>query len=309
MFPVFDRGGRVVAFSGRILPVSEEIPEGIVPEETGKYINSPETPIYHKGELLYGLTNARTPMRQSAEALVVEGNFDVVQMHQHGFTNTVAPLGTSFTDAQAKLLRRFAETVVLVFDGDEAGRKAARASHAVCAKAGLIARVTALLPRAKDPDAFLRTPWRATARGDARAHRHRRRASSSGSFATRRRPRATTCPSAWRAAAARAAIADVRDGIEREVYVKHAAKALYLDERAGRACRCGKRQSHAARAKRRALVRRSTTTPDEPGAHAHRDEGDAPCRKPRAATTGQRARGPAGRSGVDVQIAAIACDC
>src|SRR5204862_3472384 len=128
MFPIFDRNGKVVAFSGRVLPVSEEIPEGIVPAETGKYVNSPETPVYRKGELLYGLGNARMAMRQRAEAIVVEGNFDVVQMHQHGFEQTVAPLGTSFTDAQAKLLRRFAESVVLVFDGDDAGIKAARAA-------------------------------------------------------------------------------------------------------------------------------------------------------------------------------------
>lgn len=156
MFPVLDKSGRVVAFSGRILPSSEEIAEGIVPEDAGKYINSPETPLYRKGELLFGLANARMSIRQKQEALLVEGNFDVVQMHQHGFTETVAPLGTSFTEPQARLLRRFAETVVLVFDGDEAGRKAARAAHGVCAKVGLAARV-GVLPGRTDPDAFLRS--------------------------------------------------------------------------------------------------------------------------------------------------------
>lgn len=157
MFPVLDRGGRVVAFSGRVLPVTEEMPEGIVPEDAGKYVNSPETPIYRKGELLYGLSQAKMAMRQRAEAILVEGNFDVVQMHQHGFTESAAALGTSFTEMQAKLLRRFAETVVLVFDGDEAGRKAARAAHSVCAKAGLTARVAVLKP-GQDPDTYLRDP-------------------------------------------------------------------------------------------------------------------------------------------------------
>ncbi len=157
MFPVLDKGGRVVAFSGRILPSSEEIAEGVVPEDAGKYINSPETPLYRKGELLFGLANARMAIRQRQEAILVEGNFDVVQMHQHGFNETVAPLGTSFTEPQARLLRRFAETVALVFDGDEAGRKAARAAHSVCGKVGLAARV-AVMPKGTDPDSFLRSP-------------------------------------------------------------------------------------------------------------------------------------------------------
>lgn len=155
MFPVTDRGGRVVAFSGRVLAGSEEIPEGVVLEGAGKYINSPETPIYRKHEHLYGLHPARDTIRRSAEAVLVEGNFDVVQMHQHGFAQTVAPLGTSFTAEQAKLLRRVAERVTLVFDGDGAGRKAARASYATCEKAGLVARV-GVLPAGVDPDSFLR---------------------------------------------------------------------------------------------------------------------------------------------------------
>ncbi len=235
MFPVFDRGGRVVAFSGRILPVSEDLPEGIVPEETGKYINSPETPIYHKGELLYGLTNARLAMRQKAEAIVVEGNFDVVQMHQHGFTETVAPLGTSFTDAQAKLLRRFAETVVLIFDGDEAGRKAARAAQPVCARAGLMARVGVLPPR-MDPDTYLRSA--------APEHGREGMLNLIGSGVSilewlikdaalafrdnvqgRIAPLQTLAP----------LIGSVREELERNQYIKLAAKMFFLDEREVRA--------------------------------------------------------------------------
>jgi hypothetical protein len=155
MFPVLDRAGRVVAFSGRILPVSEAIPEGIVPTETGKYINSPETPIYRKGEHLYGLTNALTAMRRNAEAILVEGNFDVLQMHQHGFTETVAPLGTSFTEAQARLLRRFVETVVLALDGDEGGVAATERAGAIARTEGLRVLVQAL-PEGLDPDTALR---------------------------------------------------------------------------------------------------------------------------------------------------------
>lgn len=156
MFPIFDRAGKVVAFSGRILPESEDMPEGIVPAEgAAKYLNSPESPVFTKGENLYGLQAARLTMRQRASGVVVEGNFDVVQMHQHGFTETVAPLGTAFTPEQAQLLRRTVDRVTLVFDGDGAGRKAARASHAVCEKAGLSARV-GVLPSKSDPDSYLR---------------------------------------------------------------------------------------------------------------------------------------------------------
>lgn len=232
MFPVLDRAGRVVAFSGRILPVSEAIPEGIVPTETGKYVNSPETPIYRKGELLYGLANARTAMRHNAEAILVEGNFDVVQMHQHGFVETVAPLGTSFTEAQAKLLRRFAETVVLVFDGDEAGRKAARAAHTVCAKAGLVARV-GVLPPHMDPDSYLRSlsPEHGPAGMSALI--------SSGPSIVEWliQDAGASCGDniPERVAAVRTlapVIAAVRDPIERDVYVRLASKKLYLEERA-----------------------------------------------------------------------------
>jgi DNA primase len=158
MFPVCDRSGKVVAFSGRILPLSEAIPEGIVPAAAGKYINSPETPLYRKGDLLYGLDRARPAMQTGHVPVLVEGNFDVVQMHQHGFVSTVAPLGTSFTAAQAKLLRRYAESVVLLFDGDEAGRKATRAACETCRAAGLGAKVVSLGVGAKeDPDSFLRS--------------------------------------------------------------------------------------------------------------------------------------------------------
>lgn len=223
MFPVLDRAGKVVAFSGRILPLCEEMPDGIVPMDAGKYINSPETPIYHKGALLYGLANARTAMRLSARAIIVEGNFDVVQMHQHGFTETVAPLGTSFTDTQAKLLRRFAESVVLVFDGDDAGRKAARASHAVCAKAGLLARVGVLPPKA-DPDSYLRAGsdmTRVLAGPSIVEWLIRDAGANAGDSVPERvvslRALAPT-------------IAAVKDVLERDTYVRLAARTLYLDE-------------------------------------------------------------------------------
>ena len=230
MFPVTDRGGRVVAFSGRVLPVTEDMPDGIVPEDAGKYINSPETPIYRKSELLFGLGPARGPMRQKAEAIVVEGNFDVVQMHQHGFAETVAPLGTAFTEAQARLLRRFAESAVIVFDGDEAGRKAARASHAVCAKAGLVTRV-GVLPLKSDPDSYLRSDD--PTRGPTGMAGVLSGAPSVVEWVIKDAAMRAGDNAPERVQAVRAlapVLGEVRDSIERDVYVRLAAKALFLDE-------------------------------------------------------------------------------
>ncbi|MBL8682846.1 MAG: DNA primase [Myxococcales bacterium] len=231
MFPVFDRQGRVVAFSGRVLPVTEDMAEGIVPENAGKYINSPETPIYRKSDLLYGLQVARHTMVKSADAILVEGNFDVVAMHQHGFTNTVCPLGTAFTEQQAKLLRRFAETVTILFDADEAGRKAVRASHSACVRAGLVARVTSIpRDRAKDPDELLRTPggpeFLTTSITSAKSLVEwliDDAAANAGDTVPER-------VSALRTAAG--AIGEVRDALERAAYTEHAARAFMFNDRA-----------------------------------------------------------------------------
>jgi DNA primase len=154
MFAVIDAQGRVVAFSGRALPaLPEDDPSRDPPP---KYINSPESPIYVKGSTLFGLWQAKHAIRQSERALVVEGNFDVVSLHARGVENVVAPLGTAFTSDQAKLLRRYATRVTLLFDGDTAGRKAAKAAEEPCDEAGLDAEV-ALLPDRSDPDEFVRS--------------------------------------------------------------------------------------------------------------------------------------------------------
>jgi DNA primase len=230
MFPVVDRANRVVAFSGRVLPVTEDMPEGLVPEDAGKYINSPETPLYKKSELLYGLGVARTPIRQKQEAILVEGNFDVVQMHQHGFGETVAPLGTSFTEAQAKLLRRFAENVVLLFDGDEAGRKATAAAYSVCAEAGLVARVGKMPPRL-DPDSYLRSAEED--RGPAGMTQIIKDAPSLvewliNASRTRLKDAVPQRIAALRVIAP--AIAAVKDISERRAYVGQAVQTLHLDQ-------------------------------------------------------------------------------
>ena len=114
IFPICDLQGRVVAFGGRAFG-----------DEQPKYLNSPETPIYSKGSLLYAMSAAREAMREKGRALLVEGYVDCLMAHQHGFTETVAALGTSFTAAQLALLRRFCGEVITFFDADAAGQKAA----------------------------------------------------------------------------------------------------------------------------------------------------------------------------------------
>ncbi|AUX44069.1 DNA primase [Sorangium cellulosum] len=165
MFAVTDVMGRVIAFSGRALPdpspaeLSSLGLTGPAPQADSapaKYINSPESPIYTKGEHLFGLYQARQAIRQRGEAILVEGNFDVVALHARGIGHAIAPLGTAFTPGQAKLIKRFAPVVVLLFDGDSAGKKATRAARAPCREAGLSARV-AVLPAGSDPDDLART--------------------------------------------------------------------------------------------------------------------------------------------------------
>ena len=152
MFPIADLQGRVVAFSGRLLPEPNPKPDAA---PGPKYINSPESPIYKKGELLFGLHAARVDIRRNGWAILCEGNFDLVALHQAGLANAVAPLGTAFTGAQARLLKRFAQRVTLMFDGDSAGRKAAHAAYPLLRAADLTGRVVQL-PPGEDPDSYLR---------------------------------------------------------------------------------------------------------------------------------------------------------
>lgn len=156
MFAVIDVQGRVIAFSGRALEGTPAMLAEPKYEKPAKYINSKESPIYSKGHALFGLFQARHAIRAEQIAVVVEGNFDVVSLHARGVANVVAPLGTAFTVDQAKLLRRFADSCVMLFDGDAAGRKAVRLSRTPLKEAGLGAKV-ATLPDGTDPDELVRT--------------------------------------------------------------------------------------------------------------------------------------------------------
>jgi DNA primase len=151
IFPIADTAGRTVAFGGRILPGAPE-----TGDPPPKYLNSPESPIFHKGRTLYGLGLARDAIRKRNRVLVVEGYLDVVALAQHGIEEAVAPLGTALTGDQLRVLRRFSESVLACFDGDTAGRRAAARSFPVFIEAGLWGRGV-FLPSGDDPDTFVRT--------------------------------------------------------------------------------------------------------------------------------------------------------
>jgi len=148
MCPVFNRDGEVVAFSGRIIDPN-------APKDVAKYINSPESPVYTKGRLLYGLYQARDGFGKKRRAILVEGNFDVISMHRAGFHETVCPLGTALTPEQVDLLKRRVERVILMLDGDAAGRKATIRSAELLIKSGVPVYV-ATLSSGDDPDSLVR---------------------------------------------------------------------------------------------------------------------------------------------------------
>lgn len=147
MFPICNDYGEVIAFSGRVLPPSDD---------PAKYVNSPETPIFSKGRTLFGLHHARRPLTDARQAIVCEGQLDLIRIAESGLRHVVAPQGTAFTQAQARLLKRYADTAILCFDSDRAGRMAVERSLPTLLAAGFGVRVAAL-PSGEDPDSLIRT--------------------------------------------------------------------------------------------------------------------------------------------------------
>lgn len=146
MFPVHTLSGKVIAFGGRILKKAEN---------TGKYVNSPESEIYHKGNELYGIYFAKQAIAKEDRCYLVEGYTDVISMHQSGIENVVASSGTALTHGQIKLIHRFTNNVTVLYDGDAAGIKAAIRGIDLLLKEGINIKVV-LLPDGEDPDSFAR---------------------------------------------------------------------------------------------------------------------------------------------------------
>lgn len=145
IFPITNLSGRTIAFGARALHLDDE----------PKYLNSPETPIYHKSGVLYGMSRARDSIRRQGTAIVVEGYMDVVSLAQGGVDNVIASSGTALTAPHARLLARYAERVVLLFDGDAAGSTAAQRGVEVLLGTELDTRIVTL-PTGQDPDSFVR---------------------------------------------------------------------------------------------------------------------------------------------------------
>lgn len=147
IFPIHDASGRVIAFGGRKLREEDE----------PKYLNSPETALFNKSETLYGLRQGTTAIRTSRRAIIVEGYTDVVACHQAGVCNAVATLGTALTEQHARVLKRLCDEVVLIFDGDEAGQRAAERAFEIFFLEPVDVKV-AVLPGGADPDDLLKQP-------------------------------------------------------------------------------------------------------------------------------------------------------
>lgn len=145
MFPIFTLIGKVVAFGGRT-----------VIDADPKYLNSPDTPIYTKGNLLYGLNFSKAEAREMGEIILVEGYTDLLALYQAGIPNAAASLGTSLTEHQVALAARFAPRLMICFDGDAAGRKAAERAVSLCFEKSIQSRVV-ILPENTDPDSYIRS--------------------------------------------------------------------------------------------------------------------------------------------------------
>ncbi len=146
MFPIRNDNGDVIAFSGRILSAEQK---------GGKYVNSPETPLFSKSKVLFGFDRSKRPISKAGEAIVCEGQIDMIMLYEAGFQNVVAGQGTAFTDLHAKLLKRVCNEIVLCYDSDNAGYAAAEKAFNILSPIGLTVKVAAL-PQGEDPDSLLR---------------------------------------------------------------------------------------------------------------------------------------------------------
>src|SRR5205823_11543918 len=145
VIPIRDERGQVLAFTART----------VRKDEKKKYINSPETPAYIKGRVIFGLDLAKDEIARGGHAVVMEGQFDLIAAHHFGVGNAVASSGTALTEEQVRLLKRFTDELLLVFDADRAGQQAMRKAAVLGAQHDMRTRA-ATLPEGKDPDEFLR---------------------------------------------------------------------------------------------------------------------------------------------------------
>lgn len=145
MFPIFNPSGKVIAFAGRVLGN----------EKSAKYINSPQTKVYNKSEVLYGVNFAKNDIRKSDEVILVEGYTDVISLQQHGINNVAASSGTSLTPQQMRVLHRYGEVITMIYDSDSAGQAAMKRGINIALEEGMDVKLLEL-PEGEDPDSFVR---------------------------------------------------------------------------------------------------------------------------------------------------------
>jgi len=235
IFPIRDISGNVIAFGGRVM--DDSLP---------KYLNSPETPLYSKSNVLYCLDKAKEPGRKQGYFIIVEGYLDALACHQFGAKNAVATLGTALTDGHLRLIRRFAKNLVLIFDPDPAGVKAALRGLDLFAASGMKVNVVSL-PDGDDPDTFLNK------KGYEAFATCLKQSTKYMDFVLRQVVQSTPVDSiddkVVKAGEMLAIIAKLPSGIERDYYLKKTAEALDLDEgilRQEMPHDTGRRQSAAA---------------------------------------------------------------
>ena len=145
MFPIFNPSGKVIAYAGRVLGK----------EKTAKYINSPQTKVYNKSKVLYGINFAKNDIRKTDEVILVEGYTDVISLQQYGINNVAASSGTSLTSDQMKLLHRYGDTITMIYDSDSAGQRAMKRGINIALREGMDVKLLEL-PEGEDPDSFVR---------------------------------------------------------------------------------------------------------------------------------------------------------
>ena len=145
MFPIFGTTGKVIAFAGRVLGN----------EKTAKYINSAQTKVYNKSEVVYGVNFAKNEIRKNKEVILVEGYTDVITLNEHGIKNVVASSGTALTPGQMKILKRYADKIIMIYDSDDAGQKAMRRGIDIALEQEMEVKLLKL-DDGQDPDSFVK---------------------------------------------------------------------------------------------------------------------------------------------------------
>ena len=282
MIPIRDHKGRIVAFGARILDISEKKGSDDIEHFRPKYINSPASPIFDKGSVVFGLDQARQAIRAAGEVVIVEGYMDVLMAHQHGVRNVVASMGTALTEAQLRLLRRYTDRLILALDADAAGSQATvrgvylarqaldremvplfTSTGRMRYRSSLAADLRVMtLPTGQDPDDVIRTDPDRWQRLVAAAQ------PVIDFFISRAATEYDLRTASGKAAAARELaplIAEVTDEVERAHYVQQVARLLDIDERSIL------REVAAHDPRRRPLTKPAFTTVSSVGAPSSKD--------------------------------------